>query len=242
MAVCCAGSGAPGTASDSVDHMEPAWPDAHSAQGPEWGLADGGDVRRSQAGVPERDPAPSPAPPIRDPLAGPRLTPHPRPDRSQSWWGHSAVTEAQRAMELDQPLCLALPRGPRGRTDSGHARQEGEGYERHFPTCRTRSSRCALAGPQCGQDPGRHCLQRGPEPGSGLARPRSTALPLLVQTPACTHSMGALRVWQLGEPAPQREGAVSETPAAGSGSLPRVGPDLGWEMGRTHLGLGPSKG
>lgn len=160
--MCCAGLGAPGTASDSVDHMEPAWPDAHSAQGPGWGLADEGDVRRSQAGLLGRGPAPSPAPPVRDPLAGPRVTPHPRPDRSQSWWGHSGVTEAQRAMELDQPLCPALPRGPRGRTDSGHARQEGEGYERHLPTHRTRSSCCALAGPQCGQDPRTALPAEGP--------------------------------------------------------------------------------
>lgn len=195
-----------------------------------WGLAVGVMERKSQAGLPGSSPTPSPAPPVGDPLAGPRVTPHPRPDRSQRWWGHGGVTEAQQAVELDQPSWPALPRGPGdGQTvDTPDRRVRGvSGTSPHAGRARP----AAWLGPSVGRTPGRHCLQRGPEPGSGLARPGSTALLLLVRTPACAPSVGALRVWQLGEPAPRplREGVlwgwapVLETPAARSAVLPGLG-------------------
>ena len=114
---------APETASNGVNHMEPAWPDTHSARGPGCSLANEGDQRRSQAGLPGRGPAPSPAPPVGDPLAGPRVTPHRRPDRSQRWWGHSGVTGIAGRGAGPGFVPSAAP-GPQG-TDRQWTRQTG---------------------------------------------------------------------------------------------------------------------
>lgn len=202
----------PETASNGVNHMEPAWPDTHSARGPGCGLADEGEQRRSQAGLLGRGLAPSPAPPVGDPLAGPRVTPHPRPDRSQRWWGHSGVTGIAGRGAGPAFVPGAAP-GPQG-TDSGHARQEGEGCEQHLPTCRTHSSRCALAGPQCGQDPGTALPAEGPRGRLWPCLATQHCSPLRVRTPACAPSVGALRLWQPREPVPQppRGGCCGEGP------------------------------
>lgn len=234
VAMCCDASGAPETANNGVDRMEPAWPDAHSALvGPGcWG-----DGEEEPGWAPRERPCTVSSTSCWGPSGWPQDHPPPQarqvPEVVGSWWGHRGTAGHGAGPAL---VASAAP-GPRGRTDSGHARQEARGVSGTSPHAgRARSA--AWPGPSVGRTPGWHCLPRG------LARQRCPPSPgvnaFLRPLHGCPEGVAAGRA---GTPAPQRGGAMGmglcvRDPSRWECSPPRLGPDLEWEVGAWADGPG----
>ena len=227
VAMRCEASGAPETANNGADRMEPAWPDAHSALvGPGcWG-----DGEEEPGWAPRERPCTVSSTPW--PQGHPPPQARQVPEVVGSWWGHRGTA----GRGAGPALVASTAPGPRGWTDSGHTRQEARGVSGTSPRAgRARSA--AWPGPRVGRAPGQHRLPRGPARQRCPPSPGANAF--LRPLRGCPEGVAAGRAGTR----PLREGvlwgwASVRDPSGWECSPPRHGPDLEWEVGAWADGPG----